>query len=115
MARGEIYLTLAPVRATGTGKQALKDSATVSRWKGGMLILRIVATEGSPSITVRVITGMNTEQEEGWVEVGAWSAQTTVTSVKFAVSDLAKFLRWEVTAFSGTAATFTIEGMLSDV
>jgi hypothetical protein len=50
--------------------------------------------------------------DDGWVEAGVYDAVNASNTWKIKnFKGLLKYVRWEVTAFSGTSATFTLRGM----
>jgi hypothetical protein len=85
----------------------------VGEWNDLDALLGIVAHVGAGSVTVELITGMQKDTEDGWVTLVAFSAATAPnTWEKKAGTGLLRFLRWRVSAFSATSASFTIDGML---
>jgi hypothetical protein len=112
----EFTLTPQPVRVTATGKQLIREALDVSAYDQADVLPFVAALEGTtPSVTVRIITGMQVASEDGWVVAGTFSAVTAGnTPLKISCPGLLKFLRWEVSAISGSgaAAAFTVSGML---
>ena len=110
----EFTLTGASLRVTGTAIQALDQALDVSDYDSATAIIGALGFEGaSPSVTVRIITGMSNVSDDGWVQAAIFAARTAAnTWDKIEVAGLLKYIRWEVTAFAGTSATFTIQGML---
>ncbi len=89
----------------------------MSRYDIADLLLYVAALEGTggPTATVRIITGMQLDSEDGWVVAGTFATvNTTNTAVKMRVPELLKYIRWEVSGLTGTtpAVTFLISGML---
>ncbi len=112
----EFNLTPQPVRTTVVTKQAIQQSLDVSEFDIADLLLYVPALEGtsSPTATVRVITGMHLDTEDGWVVAGTFAVvNTTITAQKLRVTELLKYIRWEVPGLTGTtpAVTFLITGM----
>lgn len=112
----EFTLTPQPIRAIANAKQALKDALDVSAYDIADVLLLISAVEGTnPTAIIRIITGMQTESEDGWVEAVASTAVTTSGSQKIQAARLFKYIRWEVVSFGGTGTpvvVFTLSGML---
>ena len=109
----EFTLTPQPIRAIANAKQALKDALDVSAYDVADILVLVSAVEGaSPSATIRILTGMQTESEDGWVVAIGATAATAAGSQKIQATGLLKYIRWEVTGFNGTAVVFTITGML---
>jgi hypothetical protein len=109
------HLTGNLIRVTATGKQPLLLALDVSAYDEATLQLGVLSLDGStPSVTVRILTSMHNETEEGWVLAGAFTAQTSAPSFdKLEIKELLKYIRWEVIAFQGGgSATFSICGML---
>ncbi len=113
----ELQLTPQPVRTTVATKQPLQQAVNVSEYDIADLLLYVPALEGtaSPTATIRIITGMQLDTEDGWVVAGTFNVvSTTNNSQKLRVSELLKYIRWEVSGVTGTtpAVTFLISGML---
>ncbi len=113
----EFTLTPQPVRTTVATKQPIQQSLDVSRFDIADLLLYVAALEGtsSPTATIRIITGMQIDSEDGWVVLGTFSVvSVTNTAQALRVTGPMKFIRWEVSSLTGTtpAVTFLISGML---
>ena len=57
---------------------------------------------------------MHLDTEDGWVVAGTFAVvNTTITAQKLRVTELLKYIRWEVPGLTGTtpAVTFLITGM----
>lgn len=116
MAR-EIHLTDGPVAVVSPLRQFLTNAIDVSGFDRADLLLGVLNVEGtSPSVSVRIITGMQKDSDTGWVELGAFAAVTVPnTWEKKEFAGLLRYIRWEVTAVSGTptpGATFVVTGMV---
>ena len=100
------------MRVTSTTIQALINALDVAAYVKLNLLLGCIEYTGSGSIVVEIWTGMQRESEDGWVQLGAFSAKST--SNTWELKDFAGMLRyvcWKVTAMGGTSATFTITGL----
>lgn len=94
------------VRVTANIKQALVDALDVSAYDQADMILTRFGVEGtSPSGTPRIIGGMRTETEEGWVVLATGQAMSAAGSQKLAVTRLPKHIRWEMISSSGTGVS----------
>ena len=99
----EFTLTPQPVRATANTTQSLKDAMDVSSNDIADILLLVSAVEATnPTAILRVITGMQTGSEDGWVEAVASTAVTTSGSQKLQAARLFEYIRWEVVPFGGT-------------
>ena len=101
-----VYLTDKPVRVTAAQKQNLRLAVDVGAVDEIDLLLTV--HEGS-SVSVKVITGMQLDDEVGWVDVASFSALSATQSEKKNLVNLLRYIRWEVTS-SGNA-TFMLSGM----
>jgi len=112
----EFALTGRPVRVTGTGVQPLEYALDVSDYDEMDAQLLVLGLDGAtPSVTVRLLTSMCNKNENGWEVVGTYSAKTTANAWQtINVKGFLKYVRWEVSAFAGNAATFAIRGMLRE-
>jgi hypothetical protein len=113
----EFTLTPQPIRMTAGGKQFIQTALNVSRYDQADALLVVSSVEGTngPSFTVRIITGMQMETEDGWVVAASFTASTAGnTSQKINVPGLLKYARWEVVLNAGTnpVITFSLGGML---
>ena len=113
----EFNLTPQPILMTAGCKQLIQTALNVSRFDQADALLMTMSVEGtsSQSFTVRIITGMQTDTEDGWVVAGTFTASTVGnTPQKINVTGLLKYLRWEVVLNAGTnpVLTFTLCGML---
>ncbi len=86
----------------------------VSAYERGVLQLRVYEFIGGGSATVRLETSMTNESEDGWEVVATWTAVTSTTVEKILATDMLRYLRWNVSALSGSSPsiTFDISGML---
>ena len=105
-----ILLTEAPVRVTDVATQELRLAHDVGCYAG--LDLELEVFEGT-DIEVRLLTSMQRESEQGWIEVDRFvptskdAAGPGKTSKSF--FPLLRYARWEV--LSSTAATFLVHGL----
>lgn len=109
-------LTPHPVRVTGATKQPLDQALDVSDYDSLDALLGLLGVEGTANgATIRLITAMQNDTEQGWVELVAFSSVSTANTydVQNVIAKLLKYIRWEVTGLGGaTAITFSIDGML---
>lgn len=114
----EFTLTPQPIRLTAPGKQNLDQALEVGDFDSISALLGVLSLEGTagPSATVRIITGMQKDTEDGWVPLLTFDAQTAANKFddKHVQDKLLKYVRWELFDLSGTtpAVTFNINGML---
>jgi hypothetical protein len=119
-----VTLTQQPIRIGTAQKQAIYLSSDVGGYDIIDWELIVVALEGSatPSITLRLITGMQPQTDDGWIQCVQFNAGSpiSVSNSSFVASSgpttsnpLLRYVRWEATAFAGTTpfATFWIRGM----
>ncbi len=114
--RRPVMITEVPIRVTATGAQDLRLAVDVLDVDELDLELQVLRLEGSgPSVTIEIQTGMQIESSEGWVSVAAFTSVSTAPgSQKRNFPNLLRFVRWNVTAISGSGgpgATFLIHGM----
>jgi hypothetical protein len=112
-----INLTDGPIRVTVTGAQPLDQAVEVSSYDLLDLLAGLLGVEGSTSgVGLRIITGMQRESQNGWVEYlaftpGTLNAPNTWQALQ-GTTRLLRYIRWEVTGLGGaTAVTFQINGM----
>ncbi len=115
----EFTLTPQPVRLGTPTSQPLKDALDVSAYDRADVLLWVAALEGtaSPTATVRILTGMQVESENGWVVAGTFTAVTASNVAQaLGLTGLLKYIRWELSTLGGTApsVTFVVSGMLRD-
>jgi hypothetical protein len=111
-----VVFTEKPVRVTSVNDvQELRLAFDALEVDEIDVILHLLSVEGgSPSLTLALQTGMEIDTADGWTTTGAltFSAMTTANSVQLKnFKNFARFLRWKVTAFSGTAFTFMMTGV----
>lgn len=113
----EFVLTPQTVRLIAPGKQLLTQGLEVTQFDQADFLLYVSSIEGTggPSATIRIITGMQIESEEGWVPAGVFTAATAANfATRMNVGGLLKYVRWELLTLAGTspAVSFMISGML---
>lgn len=112
----QFTLTPQPVRLSATGKQSLVQALDIGAYDEADVLLVVSAIEGTggPTATIRLITGMQIESEDGWVIAGAFTAATAVGAQKVHFDGLLKYLRWELLTLGGTtpSVVFSLNGML---
>jgi len=106
--RPEIVLTDFPVRVTATGAQPLEVAQDVHDVDELVCELRVLSLSGaSASVTMELQTGMQVESSLGWVSAGSFVAVTSAPATQLRVfSHLLHYIRWNVSALTGTSATF---------
>jgi len=116
MSKDQFLLTPQPIRVTNAAKQPLNLALDVSDYDEINALMGLLALVGSSSgVTIRLITGMQVDSEDGWVTLVTFSAQTTANSfdLQNATTGLLRYIRWEVLSLGGaTAVTFMNNGML---
>jgi hypothetical protein len=111
----DFTLTRGPVRVTAAIRQPLQNALLIQDYDQIDALLGFLAIEGSGTATIRVLTAMQNETEDGWVTLFTFANQTTANGwdLKSASAGILKYIRWEVTSLGGaTAITFQISGML---
>ncbi len=116
---GTEFTLTPPIRVTGVAKQPLTQSLDVSDFDDVDALLSAIVLEGttSPNATVKIITAMQNESEDGWVDLISFTSVTASQTYVKSQGRPLKFIRWQVSALNGTAPalTFTITGMLRDL
>jgi hypothetical protein len=117
-----ITLTHQPIRLNTAQKQAIYLATDVGGYDVIDIICSAVFEGSSPTVTIKLITGMQAQTDDGWVDAGTFgtlnptptpSAKITIGGGNATNPGFLRFLRWEVTALGGTSpfATFFIRGM----
>jgi hypothetical protein len=112
MPRTTIALTERPVRTTDIDVQPLRVAVQVGGYAALDLTLQVL--EGT-DVEVRVITGMQCDTDDGWVEVDRFVPTSAPVGAAPSVATrkvffpLLRYARWEV--LSSTDATFFIHGV----
>lgn len=107
-------LTHQPIRVTAVGFQPIYLAMDVGAYDFLDVAFGVLALEGaSPSVTVELWTGMQVQSDNGYVQLLQFVTTTTPNIWQWPSiqTGLLRYLRWNVTALAGTAATFTIRGM----
>jgi hypothetical protein len=104
--RPTIVLTERPIRTTDIDIQPLRLAVPVAGYAALDLELQIL--EGS-DVEIRVLTSMQNDSEDGWVEVDRFVPTSAGRAVRKPFFPLLKYVRWEV--LSVTDATFVIQGV----
>jgi hypothetical protein len=99
-------ITETPVRVTAAGAQPLHDVRDVSRH--GAVDLELSVFEGS-NVEVRLVTSMQREREDGWVEVDRFVPTSAPNVAVKPFFPLLRYARWEV--LSSGNATFLLRGI----
>jgi hypothetical protein len=104
-----IYLTDKPIRVAGTGKQELRLALDVSAYDE--LDLLWTLHEGPSTTSVKLITGMQIESENGWpdAETSFTFPSAAPASVKRNYKNFLARIRWE--KLDGGTATFMVVGI----
>jgi len=111
-------LTRAPITLTTPQIQPLYLALDVSRFDVISVLVGVPALAGSPTPTasVQIWTGMQTQTEDGWVQYGntltftspdSWLALTIPSSGTPSGFPL-RFIRWKVTALAATSPSVTL-------
>jgi len=109
-----ITLTQQPIRVSATTTQERYLAVDVGAYDLIDFSLYCPAVEGSPNVTVKLITGMQIQTDtEGWNDLVSFTAITATTQeIKSVSSGLLRYIRWKATLNSGSGAvTFWIRGM----
>src|SRR5262245_10988221 len=111
--RDIIDFTKAAVRVTGATSQDLKDAIDVAPHDQLDALLSVVGVEGTGTITIEILTGMQKDTTNGWVSAGTFTAViATNTHEKKQFTSLLRYVRWNVVNSSFNGVTFQIAGML---
>lgn len=114
----EFNLTPQPIRLSALGKQALDQALDVSDFDSISALVGVMALEGTGPLdaTIRLITGMQKDTEDGWVPLLTFNIASSAPFFddKHVQDKLLKYIRWELSGLSGTtpAVTFNIQGIL---
>jgi len=111
LAKGtRLQLTAGAVRVTAAGAQELRLAREVLAFDQLDVVVRVLSLEGGgASIDLALQTGMQLESAQGWVTLGAFNRITSSPSGQsHHFTGLLRYVRYEVTALAGTAATFTL-------
>ena len=100
-----------PITVTAVSTQPLSEAVDVSEFDILDLMSSVAAMTAS-TVTIKIITGMQKQSEDGWVTAVEFSAATVVGSeLKTKTNGFLRYIRWTVTAITGGSATFYIRGM----
>jgi hypothetical protein len=104
-----IYLTQAPTKIGLAGsRQMIQNAVDVSAYRHISLLLEVLAYVGAPgNFEVTVITGMQLDTDDGWIELGTFGSQSTDGQWKVDLTDALRYIRWEVKAITGSSPTIT--------
>lgn len=105
-----IHLTDGTVRHTTSEKQELRLAVDVSAYDELDLLLTVQEDSAGSSISVRILTGMQMETEEGWVTAATFATTAAQGEDAMNVTNLLRYVRYELVTGS-TNATFQINGM----
>lgn len=101
-----IQLMSSPVRVTAATTQDLRLSTPVLQFNELQLLLQVF--EGS-SVAVTIITGTQTDTEDGWVTLDTFTSTTAPNSTMKTFTSPLPYIRWKVTS-SGNA-TIMVSGV----
>ena len=105
-------LTRAPVMLSAPQVQPLYLALDVSAVDHLAILVGVPALSGSsPSATVQIITGMQNQTEDGWVSLGdalTFTTPDTWKLVNLLNESPLRFIRWKLTALSGTSPVATL-------
>jgi len=109
-----IHITDEPVRestgAGGTKKQELRLAQQVEGYDALDLLLTVYEDSGGSGISVKLITGMQNETEEGWVDLGTFRTTGAQSASKQSFEGMLRYVRYELMT-SSVNATFLIHGV----
>lgn len=113
--RVPVQLTRKPIYLTATGAQDIKDVLDVSAFRQLDLGLMVYTLTGGGSIVVKIETSMQNElaNAELWTPIATFGTITGTTPASQPISvssQVLKYIRWNVTTFTGATMTFFIEG-----
>jgi hypothetical protein len=115
----EFTLSDAPIRVittTGPIRQPLDSALEVGGYDEADVLLHVLCLAGtSPNVTVKLLTAMQKDSEEGWCVAVTFDSVTSGNSCeKKNVPGLLKYLRWEIelTGSASPEVWLTIAGML---
>lgn len=109
-----VYLTKGPTKIVTAGsRQLIQNAIDVSAFRHIVLLLEVLAIVGGGSYEITVLTGMQLDTEDGWIELGTFGSQTTADSFKVNLADALQYIRWEVKTLTGSTphVTFVISGV----
>jgi hypothetical protein len=114
-----VNITDKPIRVTTVNDvQELRLAKEVLEFDELDLMLFVLSVEGaSPSLTLAIETGMEIDSSNGWLVPStpinfAFAAKTAANTQEIKnFKGFGRFVRWKVTAFAGTAITFTVTGV----
>jgi hypothetical protein len=117
----QFSLCTAPIRVTDTSapqRQPLSQALDVSEYDAADVLVHVLTLTGtSPSVTVKLLTAMQADTEDGWCTLATFTAITGSNQCELlrATGPL-RYIRWEVT-LTGTGSPevwFTLGGMLRE-
>ena len=110
-----IYLTNGPVKIVqAPSSQLINTAVDVSAYRHVSLLLEAIRLVGtSPQYEIVILTGMQLESEDGWVELGTWTLKSAEGDFKLDLTDPLRYIRWQVKQLTGAGAevTFLIGGV----
>ena len=110
-----IYLTNGPVKIVqAPSTQLINTAVEVTGYRHLALLLEAIRLVGtSPTYEIVVMTGMQLESEDGWVELGTWTLKSVEGDFKLDLTNPLRYIRWQVKQLTGAGAevTFMIGGV----
>ena len=101
----------------GSNRQFARDAADVLDFRQIDVVIWVVNVESTTSLTVKLWTSLTNTQEDlstnaGWTSVYTSSSLSATNMVVTTLtSGLLRYLRWEISAFSGTAISLQISAV----
>ena len=109
-----VYLTQGPTKIVQAGsRQLIQNAVDVSAYRHVSLLLEVLAIVGGGNYEIVVLTGMQLDTEDGWIELGSWGSKSVDGEWKLDIAEPLRYLRWEVKTLTGTTphVTFVISGV----
>jgi hypothetical protein len=100
-----VQLMSEPVSAAANEAQDLRLAGDVGGYDEIVLLLQVYVA--SVPVTVTIQTGMQTDSEDGWVDLGTFASHSAGDTEKKTFTGALRYIRWETDA----AATFLITGV----
>ena len=108
-----LYLTQGPTKIVTAGsRQLIQNALDVTEYRHLALLLEVLAFVGT-DYEIVVMTGMQLDTEDGWIELGTFGTRTLEDSFPLNLSDALRSIRWEVKGLTGSTphVTFVISGV----
>jgi hypothetical protein len=112
-----ITLTQQPIRISATTTQERYLAVDVGPYDLLDLALYCASVESTPNVTIKIITGMQTQTDsDGWVDLVSFTALTSASvntsEIKSVSTGMLRYIRWKATLNSGSGSvTFWLRAM----